>query len=182
MNPTDASHIDWSKALAEHRRWLLTVLLARGVDPGAVQEVFQEVSAAALAAADKLRDAAKLAPWLYRIAVTAALQYRRRRGREKKLLKRYADLGGQSGEQNSDPLNWIMAQEQQQLVRDAIECLPPRDAEMLLLKYTEDWSYRELGEHLGISVSAAEARLHRARAKMRKALASLAPDEYSNRD
>jgi RNA polymerase sigma-70 factor (ECF subfamily) len=53
--------------------------------------------------------------------------------------------------------------------------LKPRDAEILLLKYTEDWTYRQLAEHLGQSASAVEARLHRARKKMRCQLASLDP-------
>jgi RNA polymerase sigma-70 factor (ECF subfamily) len=45
--------------------------------------------------------------------------------------------------------------------------LPRRDGEILLLKYTEDWSYRELAAHLGISESAVEARLYRARSRLR---------------
>ena len=36
-----------------------------------------------------------------------------------------------------------------------------------MLKYTEDWSYRALAEHLGISESAVETRLHRARGRLR---------------
>ena len=49
--------------------------------------------------------------------------------------------------------------------------LVPRDAEILMLKYTEDWSYRALADHLGISHSAVEARLHRARQRLRDELA-----------
>ena len=47
------------------------------------------------------------------------------------------------------------------------------DGEILLLKYTEDWSYRQLAAHLGISESAVEARLHRARQRLRSELAAL---------
>jgi len=43
----------------------------------------------------------------------------------------------------------------------------------LLLKYTENWSYRQLADHLGLSASAVEARLHRARQKLRRQLAVL---------
>jgi RNA polymerase sigma factor (sigma-70 family) len=57
--------------------------------------------------------------------------------------------------------------------------MPKRDAELLLLKYTEDWSYRQLADHLGISTSAVEARLHRAREKMRRQLAQLSPETIS---
>jgi RNA polymerase sigma-70 factor (ECF subfamily) len=68
-----------------------------------------------------------------------------------------------------------LADERESLVRQAMARLPKRDAEILLLKYTEDWSYQQLAEHLGLSTSAVEARLHRARQKMRKALAAVDP-------
>jgi RNA polymerase sigma-70 factor (ECF subfamily) len=51
--------------------------------------------------------------------------------------------------------------------------VPKRDAELLMLKYTEDWSYRQLAEHLGVSESAIEARLHRARQRLRTELAAM---------
>lgn len=163
-------------ALAAHGRWLRTVLAARGVERSALDEVLQEVTAEALRSAANLRDAEKLAPWLYRIAVTQSLLYRRRAGRQRKLVERYANCGAAPCEAvDDDPLAWLLAEEQQRLVRQAVAALPARDAEVLLLKYTEDWSYRQLAEHLGVSDSAIEARLHRARGRMRAALARLAP-------
>ena len=165
------------RALAEHRRWLATVLRARGVDAGSVDEVLQEINAAACAGADRLRDAQKVAPWLYRIAVLSALQYRRRVGRRRKLVERIAAQQSKTTTSaEPDPLAWLLADEQRTLVRQALANLPTRDAELMLLKYTEDWSYRQLAEHLGVSESAVEARLHRARKKMRKALAILSPE------
>ena len=165
------------QALDENRRWLSTVLRARGVESAAVEETMQEISAAAIENASRLRDPSKVAPWLYRIAVVGALQYRRRLGRRRKLVERFAATQGESTvSAEPDPLAWLMVDEQRQLVRQAIARLPPKDAEILLLKHTEDWSYRQLAEHLGISQSAVDARLHRARKKMRRALANLAPD------
>jgi RNA polymerase sigma factor CnrH len=49
--------------------------------------------------------------------------------------------------------------------------LPARDVEILLLKYTENWSYRDLAEHLGLTPGAVESRLHRARKRLRDLLA-----------
>ncbi len=165
------------RALAEHGRWLRTVLAARGVERGALDEVMQDVASEALRSASQLRNARKIAAWLYRLAVVQALLYRRRTGRRRKLVDRYADSGAAPHEAiDRDPLAWLLTEELQQLVREAIAAMPRRDAEILLLKYTEDWSYRQLAEHLGVSHSAIEARLHRARNRMRNALARLAPD------
>lgn len=169
--------IDWQQALSEHRRWLATVLRARGVEVQALDEVLQEVQFAAVKHADRLRDPQKLAPWLYRVAVTCALQHRRRLGRGRRLIERYAaEQADQLSETEPDPLDWLLADEQRRIVRTAVKTLPARDAELLLLKYTEDWSYRQLAEHLGVTVSTVEARLHRARHKMRQALSQLAPE------
>jgi RNA polymerase sigma-70 factor (ECF subfamily) len=167
--------IDWSAVLAQHERWLRTVVLSRLGEPQAVDEVMQEVSLAAVAQRAPLQDATKVAPWLYRLAVMQSLLYRRKRGRQKKLADRYAQRvrPGEGESRTLDPLSWLLAAEQRQLIRKAMEQLPPRDAEILLLKYTEDWSYHQLAEHLGISHAAVEARLHRARQKLRSQLAAM---------
>lgn len=167
--------IDWPAVLAQHGRWLRTVVLSRLGEPQAVDEVMQEVSLAAVEQRAPLNDPAKVAPWLYRLAVMQSLMYRRKRGRQRKLSDRYAERvrPGEGESKTLDPLVWLMADEQRQLIRRALDHLPPRDAEILLLKYTEDWSYHQLAERLGVSHSAVEARLHRARQRLRSELAAL---------
>lgn len=167
--------IDWPIVLAEHDRWLRTIIYTRVGEPEAVDEVMQEVSMAAVRQAAPLRDASKVAPWLYRLAVTQCLLYRRKMGRRRKLTDRFANDRQpiESDNREADPLGWLLADERRQLIRTAVDRLPKRDAEILLLKYTEDWSYRDLAGHLGISESAIEARLHRARARLRKELTAL---------
>ncbi len=173
--PTTTPEIDWQAALAEHDRWLRTVIYARVGEPQAVDEVMQEVSLAAVRQSAPLADRSKLAPWLYRLAVTQSLLYRRKQGRRRKLNGRYARRIGtpEQHERETDPLDWLLAEERRKLIRTALGRLPKRDAEILLLKYTEEWSYRELAEHLGVSQSAVQARLHRARRRMRDELAAL---------
>jgi RNA polymerase sigma factor (sigma-70 family) len=167
-----AAVVDWPVALAEHDRWLRTVIYARVGEREAVDEVLQEVSLAAVRQAAPLRDAGKVAPWLYRTAVVQSLLYRRKAGRRRKLTDRFVEKTrpSEADGRHPDPLAWLLADERRQLVREALERLAQRDAEILMLKYTEDWSYRQLAEHLGISQSAVQARLHRARKRMRDEL------------
>jgi RNA polymerase sigma-70 factor (ECF subfamily) len=168
---------DLAAALNEHGRWLRTVLAARGVDRAALDDAMQSVCAAATQGASRLKEPARVGPWLYRIAVVEALQHRRRMGRRRRLIERYSTEGHvPSGTIDCDPLAWLLAEETQQIVRQAISRLTPQDAEILLLKYTEHWSYQKLAERLGVSTSAVEARLHRARGRLRAQLAKLAPD------
>lgn len=167
--------IDWPAVLAQHDRWLRTVAYARLGERQAIDDVMQEVSYAAVAQKAPLADPSKAAPWLYQLIVRQSLLYRRKIGRRRKLMDRYADRARPTevDHRTVDPLSWLLADERRQMIRRALAELPRRDAEILLLKYTEDWSYRQLADHLGISTSAVEARLHRARQKMRKALTAL---------
>jgi RNA polymerase sigma-70 factor (ECF subfamily) len=169
--------IDWPALLAEHGRWLRTVILARVGEQAAADDVMQEVATSAVEKGHQLRDRSRVAPWLYRLAVVAALQYRRRQGRRRKLIDRFAQRQppSETDTRERDPLDWLLADERNALVRRALDRLPRRDAEILLLKYSEDWSYRQLAEHLGLSTSAVEARLHRARHKMRRVLTAADP-------
>jgi RNA polymerase sigma-70 factor (ECF subfamily) len=134
----------------------------------------QEVALAAVAQQAPLSDLTRLGAWLYRIAVRQALLYRRRRGRQRKLVDSYAWFQERNSALSSlpDPLDLLLRDERQALVRESLGRLPSRDREILLLKYSEDWSYRELAGHLGVSESAIEARLHRARQRLREAMIS----------
>jgi RNA polymerase sigma factor (sigma-70 family) len=168
----DGGPPDWAAALAEHDRWLRTAVLARLGERQAVDEVMQEVALAAVARRAPLADIARLPAWLYRLAVRQALLYRRRRGRQRKLVDRYARRVGDGGDGPSpDPLGWLLLEERDRLIRAALGRLPPGDAEVLLLKYTEGWSCRELADRLGVSPGAVEARLHRGRRRLRDELA-----------
>lgn len=167
--------IDWPLELERNGRWLRTVIRARCGEPQAVEEIFQEVAAAAIAQKSPLQDASKVGSWLYQLAVRQSLLYRRKLGRKRKLEQNYAERGQPLLERREpvDPLGWLLASERRKLIRQAMENLPEKDAELLLLKYTENWSYHQIAEHVGISHSAVESRLHRARAKLRTELAAL---------
>jgi RNA polymerase sigma-70 factor (ECF subfamily) len=170
-----AASIDWPSVFAEHGNWLRTVICARVGEPQAIDEVMQDVSLAAVRQHAPLSDPAKVGAWLYRLAVLHSLLYRRKQGRRRKLIDRYVQRTrpGEADTNQTDPLGWLLAKERRGRVRTAMTRLPRGDAEILLLKYTEDWNYQELAEHLGVSTSAVETRLHRARQRLRTELAAL---------
>lgn len=163
---------DWPARLAVHARWLQTVILARSGDPGATDEIYQEVVLAVIRQHPDVAEQ-KIAPWLYGLAVRQSLLHRRRLGRQRKLRQRLRVDSPVETDDSLDPLIWLLADERQQLIRRAVEQLHAKDAELLLLKYTEDWTYHDLAAHLGISHSAVETRLHRARQRLRVALVAL---------
>jgi RNA polymerase sigma factor (sigma-70 family) len=178
---TPVQRLDWTALLAQHERWLRTVVYARLGSAEGVDEVFQEVALAAVRQSAPLTDPNKAAPWLYRLAVLQSLLYRRKHGRQRKLIDRFLQRSPpmQHDPDNSDPLVWLLSEERRRLVRDALKRLQPRDAEILLLKYTQDWNYQQIASRLGVSHSAVEARLHRARARLRNEFVALELTEVS---
>ena len=143
---------DWSARLTAHARWLRTVIVARSGDVSAVDEIFQEISLAAVKQAETVPEE-KVAPWLYRLAVRQSLLHRRRLGRQRRLRTGFAREQPSDADESADPLQWLLSDERRRLIRQAIGQLNSKDAELLLLKYTEDWSYHELSARLGISHS-----------------------------
>jgi RNA polymerase sigma-70 factor (ECF subfamily) len=158
--------------LAVHARWLRTVIAARSGDVSAVEEIWQEISLATVKQNSDVPEE-RVAPWLYRLAVRQSLLHRRRLGRQRRLRNGFARERPIEADDSADPLVWLLSDERRQLIRQAVGQLNSKDAELLLLKYTEDWSYQELAAHLGISHSAVETRLHRARQRLRAELVAV---------
>jgi len=169
--PETGGAIDWGATLATHQGWLRRVVAARVGEPQAVDEVMQEVALAAVAQRSPLQNPARAAVWLYRLAVRHVLLYRRRTGRQRSLVDRYAARQAPSAvDVSGSPLLWILRDERQRLVQEALGRLPPRDAELLMLKYAEGFGAREIAERLGVAVATIETRLHRARGRLRAEL------------
>ena len=104
--------IDWPAVLVAHDRWLRTVVYARVGEAQAVDEVMQEVSLAAIRQQAPINNVEKVTPWLYRLAVTHSLLYRRKQGRRRKLLDRYVQRAQPTEyDREVDPLDWLLANE-----------------------------------------------------------------------
>lgn len=167
----DAQPIDWARSLAEHECWLRGVILARTGEPQAVDEIWQEVSLAAVEQRAPLTDHDKAPGWLYRVAVIRSIRYRRQCARQRKRLAKLAAESNGHASAIDDPFQWLLGEERRQIVRRALEELTGRDAEILMLKYQERWSYHRIASLLDISESAVDARVFRARERLRRRLA-----------
>ncbi len=177
LQPTSShsrSAIDWTAALIQHRRWLTSVLRSRINDPHVVEDLYQDLSLAVLRQPSRPEDEAKVAPWLYRLAVRQAINHHRRNGRRKRLQERI-EQNAYTADHEPDALDWLVQNEQRELVSCAIQSLRPQDREILTLKYTERWSYRQMAEHLGASTGTIEYRLLRAKKRLRKLLCESIP-------
>jgi len=167
-----ASTIDWSESFQNHCGWLRKVLRCRIGDAQAVEDCLQEIALAVFRQNNKPTEAEKVPAWLYRLAVRQSVNFHRSSGRRKNLLEAYQNNVGGGSNHNQEPLDWLVHLEQQSLVREAVLNLRAGDREILMLKYTENWSYKQLAMHLGVSNTTIEYRLVRAKKRLRQLLAS----------
>jgi RNA polymerase sigma factor (sigma-70 family) len=168
--------LDWEQCLAANEAWLRRVILARTGEPQAVDELWQQVALAAIQQRWPLTDPRKLAPWLHRLAVIAAARHRRQLGRGRRAAQALAVIKTADASV-ADPLALLLRRERLEITRQAMLQLPPPDTEILLLKYGERWTYRQLADHLGITEKAVDSRLLRARDRLRRELAAFGIDE-----
>jgi RNA polymerase sigma-70 factor (ECF subfamily) len=172
-----APAIDWAAELARHEGWLRAVIALQGVERDAAADVFQEVARAAVEQRSPLADVSRLRGWLYRLACIHATRHRRRMARQRRHETKHAQAEAADHEHREIPLIWLLSRERRDLLRKALTKLATADAELLKGKYFDQLSYRELSARLGISEKAVDARLHRARQRLRAELASLAEED-----
>lgn len=174
------SGIDWAEMLAENHRWLETVVRSRLGDAHAAEDVMQELAIAVMKQSNRPTEPSKVAPWLYRIALRKVINHRRYQGRQRRLLEGFGKFHeARQSEVDATPGGWLLSHESLQGVRTALQRINMSDRQILLLKYSEGWSYRQLADHLGISVKTVEYRLLRARQALREQLAQEEPASES---
>jgi RNA polymerase sigma-70 factor (ECF subfamily) len=164
----DCIRLDWGEQLTIHGGWLRKVILARTGAAGAVEDVFQQVALAAVKNSWSSDRSSEAGPWLHRVAVVCSARYRRSQGRGQRALEKHSTV---AGETEPDPFASLVRAESVELTVLALASISPADREVLTLKYSEGWSYREIASRLGITEKAVENRLDRARRRMRRILA-----------
>jgi RNA polymerase sigma-70 factor, ECF subfamily len=144
------------------------------------EEAMQEVFLTVYEKANTFRGDSAFSTWLYRLTVNTALsRLRRRQRRPEILMEDYLPRFQDDGHHLVRPVvDWshnlesdLARKETQRLLQQAIEALRPTDKAVVVLSDLEGLSNQEIGEVLGLSVSAVKARLHRARLFLRGMLA-----------
>ena len=137
-------------------------------DRAAVEDVTQEVFLVALTRLKDFRGDSTMSTWLAGITINQCRAHRRRSVLRLKWLRE--TWNRHDANQPPDP------QETSQRVRDAVAQLPPRDREVIVLFYLEDFSVAQIAVLLGVKNNAIEVRLHRARQRLKTQLADFIGD------
>lgn len=172
MSSASAASLSPASVFLEHEGWLRTVVSSRLGETDAVDDVMQNIAMAVVRQKSALLEVQRVGAWLYRIAVRQVLMYRRSTGRRRKLLQRVQSDAG-AVVNAAEPLAVMLHDETHQCVRQALGHLGEVERQLLLLKYAEGWSYRQIAEQLGVQEDTVEYRLLKARKKLRRELSAL---------
>jgi len=139
--------------------------------PGEVDDVVQEVFIAAFLGLRKFRGQCRLRTWLFTITVNKCRSWRFRR---RKLLS-FAKVDDPEAIAGPDLGSDRAAMDQETFarVRRAVQALPQKYREVVVLKYLQGMETNEACELLGLTVNAMQVRLNRARAKLKEQLGDL---------
>lgn len=159
-------------------------------DRGVAEDVVQESWLICLRGLDRFEGRSSLKTWIFGIAINVA---RSRRRKEARILpfasfwRRDDSEGhrptvdqsrfGSDGMWRERPSTWdnlpeskVLGDETLRRVKAAIEALPPKQREVILLRDVAGFGADEVRALLGISAANERVRLHRARAAVRKML------------
>lgn len=170
---------------AAARPRLLRLARARGVPPETVEDVVQETLLEAWKHLERLHTPTGVHLWLDEICRNICRRYERRRALD---LQRFALLPIFSPEDDAsedeesassrlqdlpdtqafDPVEALNDQDRAVLLDRALGALSGSAREAVKLSYLEELPQREVAARLGLSLSALEARLHRARQQLRQ--------------
>jgi len=137
--------------------------------PGDVDDVVQDVFVAAFVHLKKFRGDCRLRTWLYTITVNKCRSYRLgRRLRAGKVSDLEAAVGQDQGAERP-----AMDKETFGRVRRAVQALPRKYREVVVLRYLQGLEPGEISELLGVKVNAVQVRLNRARTRLKEHLGNL---------
>ena len=139
------------------------------------EDVVQETFLRVYRNLDRYDESHKFSTWIYRIATNLCIDRLRKRRSVYSLDAESSDHEGLDGYSmlpgdDRTPESELVLSETQQMVREAMETLPPKYKSVMVLRYLQDLSLQEISDVLNMPVTTVKTRVHRGREFMRKKL------------
>ncbi len=163
-------HQAFATLVRTHQHGVFTLALRIVGNRETAADVAQDALVRAWRALPRFRGDAAFSTWLHRITVNTASTARRRAYRDTGVpledVSGGLEDGGMTPERAGENVDLRGA------LRDAIADLPRGMRAVVVLKDVYGWSHQEVADALGITVTAAKVRLHRARRRLQTRLES----------
>lgn len=149
-----------------HARRVYTVVRRLVGDDHLAEDVSQDAWIRAFQKLHLFRGEAAFGTWLHRLAVNAALNRLRSRGRRGRVE---LETEREPEEPDGPALDETVLN--QRVLSQALDRLPPGYRQVLVMHDVEGMKHEEIAGLLGVSVGTSKSQLHKARARMRQLLA-----------
>ncbi|MDP7061343.1 MAG: sigma-70 family RNA polymerase sigma factor [Planctomycetota bacterium] len=141
-----------------------------GLAPKEAEDGVQEVFLKVQRRISTFRGEAALSTWLYQVALNTLRDHRRKVVRQTRAtsMSLVSDQPADptfSGD-TATPVEEASISERRQMVRDALDRLPPNFREVLILRELEGMSYRDVARVLKVKQGTVESRIFRARERL----------------
>src|SRR5882757_3856278 len=142
------------------------------------EDLVQETYVRAMPAMKRLRSESNVKGWLFKILRNAWLNHLRKRRTAPEVA--WSDVEGSSvgdiAEPSKDSYYALVSKVEREQVQAAIQALPEKFREIILLRVFEELSYDEIAGLLDCPVGTVMSRLARARSKLRALLTYTKPE------
>lgn len=168
----DGDRAAFGVLVMRHRSLVLAVCRRALRDPDLAEDVTQEAILQAMLSLDRLRRPERFGPWLAGIGLNLCYRLRRQRGHEAWSWE--AVIGGRLLPEPVDPGptvdDQVEAAELREWIGEVVAGLPAGQRAAVTLHYLAGLTQAETAALLGIEPGAVKARLHKARANLRRSL------------
>jgi RNA polymerase sigma-70 factor (ECF subfamily) len=170
---------DFDALVREHQQRIYRVALGVTRDPDAADTITQECFLRAYRKRASFRGDSSVTTWLTRIAINLAIDHQRnRRNTFWRRLFGFAGPEAESGEAaalevadgRASPERALLAREQVELVRAAVDALSGQQRAVFTLRFVEELSLEEVAAAMELEVGTVKAHLFRAVSAVRRKL------------
>lgn len=177
MSHTEADLTTFQARYRKHYRSVFYFFFNRGLPEEECKDLTQDTFLRVYKNMNSFRGEADFYTWLLKVSTNIWCNYLRAKStfkRDAKLvpLEKIAETaekphGSPGAAKEEDPLAQLIQDEQEELVYQAIETLPPNMRRVMLLRLKPDLKYREIADIMNLSIDTVKSHLHKARQKIK---------------
>jgi RNA polymerase sigma-70 factor (ECF subfamily) len=140
-----------------------------------LDDLVQECFIKAFTALDSYSSDFAFSTWLYKIATNHTIDHLRKRklptfSIDKPVQTKDGELEYEIPDLTYRPDRHIVEDQRRQIIQDAINALPPKYHQVIVMRHQQEMSYEEIAEELDLPLGTVKAHIFRARALLYKFL------------
>lgn len=140
-----------------------------------VEDLTQEAFIKAFASLSSFNDEFAFSTWLYKIATNNCIDHIRRKklqtfSIDKPVEARENEIMFEVPDSTYEPDRDMIARQRKKLLDDAIQSLPPKYRQVILMRHQEEMEYQEIARALKLPLGTVKAHIFRAREMLYKYL------------